>query len=204
VTSEAPSRVALTGGIATGKSYVRARFEDLGVPTIDADALARDAIVPGTPGLDAVVARFGAGVLGADRQVNRAALGAIVFADDRARRDLEAIIHPVVRRGIDDWYRSLDSATPFAVAEIPLLYETGRDRDFAAVVVAACDPARQLERLIARDGISDAAARQRLAAQLPIEEKARRAGYVVKTDGTYADTDAQVRAVHAQLTKALC
>ncbi len=194
------SRVALTGGIATGKSYVRARFEDLGVPTIDADTLARDAIAPGTAGLEAVVARFGDGVLGADRQVNRGALGAIVFADERARRDLEAIIHPVVRRRIDDWYESLDPATPFAVAEIPLLYETERDRDFAVVVVAACDPERQVERLIARDGISDAAARQRLAAQLPIEEKVRRADYVVKTDGPYADTDAQVRAVHAQLS----
>src|SRR5688572_30483235 len=118
------SRVALTGGIATGKSYVRARFEDLGVPTIDADALARDAIAPGTPGLAAVVARFGPVVLDPDGQVNRAALAAIVFADDGARRDLEAIIHPVVRRAIDDWYRTLDPATPFAVAEIPLLYET--------------------------------------------------------------------------------
>ena len=115
------------------------------------------------------------------------------------RHDLEAIIHPVVRRAIDDWFASLDPATPFAVAEIPLLYETGRDRDFDVVVVAACDPERQVERLIARDAISDAAARQRLAAQLPIEEKVRRADYVVKTDGTYADTDAQVRAVHAQL-----
>ena len=195
-------RVALTGGIATGKSYVRARFEDLGVPAIDADALARDAIAPGSPGLAAVVTRFGPGVLDPDRRVNRAALGAIVFADDRARRDLEAIIHPVVRQAIDDWYKTLDPATPFAVAEIPLLYETGRDREFEAVVVAACDPERQVERVMARDGIDADAARQRIAAQWPIEEKVRRAAYVVKTDGTYADTDAQVRAVHAQLTKA--
>ena len=195
-------RVALTGGIATGKSYVRARFEDLGVPTIDADALARDAIGPGTPGLAAVVARFGPGVLGPDGQVNRSALGAIVFADERARRDLEAIIHPVVRRAIDDWYRTLDPATPFAVAEIPLLFETGRDREFDAVVVAACDPERQVERVMARDGIDAGAARQRIAAQWPVEDKVRGAAYVVKTDGTYADTDAQVRAVQAQLTQA--
>jgi dephospho-CoA kinase len=192
-------RVALTGGIATGKSYVRARFEDLGVPTIDADALARDAVAPGTPGLAAVLTRFGPGVLDLDRQLNRAALGAIVFADDRARRDLEAIIHPVVRRAIHDWYRTLDPATPVAIAEIPLLYETGRDGEFAAVVVAACDPERQVARLMARDGIDADAARQRIAAQWPVEEKVRRAAYVVKTDGTYADTDAQVRAVHARL-----
>ena len=193
------TRIALTGGIATGKSYVRARFEALGVPTIDADRLARAAIAPGTPGLDAVVARFGASVLDASHQVDRAALGAIVFADAGARRDLEAIIHPVVRRATDDWYAALDPSTPFAIADIPLLYETGRDRDFDAVVVAACDPQRQLERLMARDGLDRQAALQRVAAQMPIEEKVTRAGYVVKTDGTFADTDEQVRAVCQQL-----
>ena len=193
------TRIALTGGIATGKSYVRARFEALGVPTIDADRLARAAIAPGTPGLDAVVARFGASVLDASHQVDRAALGAIVFSDAGARRDLEAIIHPVVRRATDDWYAALDPSTPFAIADIPLLYETGRDRDFDAVVVAACDPQRQLERLMARDGLDRQAALQRVAAQMPIEEKVTRAGYVVKTDGTFADTDEQVRAVCQQL-----
>jgi dephospho-CoA kinase len=193
-------RVALTGGIATGKSYVRERFEALGVPAIDADRLAREAIAPGTPGLAAVVARFGPGVLDASRQVNRAALGAIVFADERARQDLEAIVHPVVRRAIDDWFRSLEPSTPFAVAEIPLLYENSREREFSAVIVAACEPAQQVERLRAR-GLDDAATRQRIASQLPIEEKVRRADYVVKTGGSYADTEAQVRAVHAQLLR---
>ena len=192
-------RIALTGGIATGKSYVRTRLEALGVPTIDADRLAHAAIAPGTPGLAAVVARFGTGVLEADRQVNRAALGAIVFADDGARRDLEAIIHPVVRRAIDEWYASLPPDTPFAVAEIPLLYENGRDRDFAAVVVAACHPERQVERLMARAGLDAEAAQRRIAAQWPIAEKVRRAAYVVRTDGSYADTDAQIVAVHAAL-----
>ena len=192
-------RVALTGGIATGKSYVRGRFDLLGVPTIDADRLAHAAIAPGTPGLAAVVGRFGAGVLDADGQPNRAALGAIVFADAQARHDLEAIVHPVVRQAIDDWYADLPPATPFAIAEIPLLYEAGRDRNFAAVVVAACDPQRQLDRLMMRAGIDAEAARQRLAAQWPIEEKVRRATFVVRTDGSYADTDAQVLAVHAQL-----
>jgi dephospho-CoA kinase len=195
----APGRVALTGGIATGKSYVRARFEGLDVPTIDADRLARAAIAPGTPGFDAVVARFGDAVLDANRQVNRTALGAIVFADETARRDLEAIVHPAVRRAIGDWYAALDPQTPFAIAEIPLLYETGRDRDFDAVVVAACDPQRQLERLMQRDGLDREAARQRLAAQLPIEEKVRRADYVVNTDGSYEDTDDGVGVVRQQL-----
>ena len=194
------TRVALTGGIATGKSYVRARLEALGVPAIDADRLAHDAVGMGTPGLAAVVSRFGTGVLDTNQQLDRAALGAIVFADERARLDLEAIVHPVVRRAIDDWYASLLSDTPFAVTEIPLLYETGRDRNFAAVIVAACEPAQQSERVRAR-GLDDRSARQRIAAQLPIEEKVRRADYVVKTGGGYADTDLQVRDVHAQLLR---
>lgn len=193
------NRVALTGGIATGKSYVRARFEALGVPTIDADRLARAAIVAGTPGFSAVVARFGPGILGAGGEVDRQALGALVFADERARRDLEAIVHPIVRRAMNDWFVSLPPAAPFAVAEIPLLYETGRDRDFGAVVVAACDPRRQVERLMERDGMDEAAAHRRIAAQWPIEEKVRRATYVIRTDGTPADTDAQVEAVREQL-----
>ena len=108
---KAEGRIALTGGIATGKSYVRTRLEALGVPTIDADRLAHAAIAPGTPGQAAVVARFGTGVLETDGQVNRAALGAIVFADDGARRDLEAIIHPVVRRAIDELVRVARAAT---------------------------------------------------------------------------------------------
>jgi dephospho-CoA kinase len=194
-----PRRVALTGGIGTGKSSVRAAFEKLGVPTIDADRLARQAIAPGTTGLAAVAARFGPGVLTADRQVDRAALGAIVFADAQARADLEAIVHPVVRRGIDDWYEALDPGTPLAVAEIPLLYETGRDRDFDLVVVAACDPEQQLARVMKRDGLDAETARRRIAAQLPIEDKVRRGTYVVNTGGSLADTDAQVRAVHERL-----
>jgi dephospho-CoA kinase len=190
----------LTGGIATGKSYVRTRLEALGVPAIDADRLAHGALAAGTPGLAAVVARFGAAVLDADRQIDRAALGAIVFADERARQDLEAIVHPVVRHAIDDWFGSLGPGTPFAVADIPLLYENGREREFAAVIVAACEPAQQAERLRTR-GLDDASARQRIAAQLPIEEKVRRADYVVNTGGSYADTDAQVRDVHAALLR---
>jgi dephospho-CoA kinase len=193
-------RVALTGGIATGKSHVRAAFERLGVPTIDADHLARQAVMPGTPGLAAVVERFGAGVLTPSGDLNRRALGARVFSDPEARRDLEAIVHPEVRRAIEAWFGNLDATIhPLAVAEIPLLFETGRDRGFSAIIVVACGPAEQIRRIMARDGISEADARQRLDAQLPIDEKIRRADYVITTDGTRAETDAQVRDVHARL-----
>jgi dephospho-CoA kinase len=187
-------RIALTGGIATGKSYVRARFEELGVPTIDSDVLAREAVAPGTPTLEAVVTRFGPQILDERGALDRPQLGAVVFADPAARRALEAIVHPEVRRAAERWLASLDPARhPFAIADIPLLYEVGRDGDFDAVIVVACAPETQLRRVMERDGLAEADARQRMAAQLPIEEKVRRADYVIRTDGTFADTDRQVR-----------
>ena len=193
-------RIALTGGIATGKSHVRAQFEALGVPTIDADVLARQTVEPGTPGLAAVIARFGPEILDASGTLDRAKLASIVFADAQARRDLEAIIHPAVRRAIDDWFVSLGgSHHPFALADIPLLYETDRDRDFEAVVVAACDPEAQLRRLMARDTLTEAEAARRIAAQIPIDEKVNRADYVIRTDGTFEETNRQVREIAGRL-----
>lgn len=193
-------RIALTGGIATGKSYVRARFQALGVPTIDSDVLAREAVAPGTPGLEAVVGRFGSAVLDAGGALDRQRLGRIVFADTEARTALEAIVHPEVRRATERWFASLDPARhSFAVADIPLLYEVGRDRDFDAVIVVACAPEKQLGRLMQRDGLSEAEARQRVAAQLPIEEKATRADFVIRTDGSFEDTNNQIRTVFEDL-----
>ncbi len=193
-------RVALTGGIATGKSHVRARFEAFGVPTIDSDVLAREAVAPGTAGLAAVVNRFGRDVLHSDGTLDREKLAQIVFADPDARRALEAIIHPEVRRATDGWFAALDAdRPPYAIADIPLLYEVGRDRDFDAVIVVACDPETQARRVMKRDGVSEADARQRIAAQLPIAQKVRRADYVVRTDGTYEDTNRQVSAVFERL-----
>ena len=187
-------RIALTGGIATGKSHVRARFEALGVATIDSDVLARAAVAPGTPGLAAVVHRFGRDVLDAGGALDRQTLGAIVFADPDARKALEAIVHPYVRSATDRWFASLDPARhAFAIADIPLLYEVGRERDFDVVIVVACTPETQLRRVMHRDGLPEDEARRRIAAQLPIEMKVRRADYVIHTDGPYAETDGQVR-----------
>ncbi|MBI4887023.1 MAG: dephospho-CoA kinase [Acidobacteria bacterium] len=189
-------RIALTGGIATGKSHVRARFEERGVPAVDSDLLAREAVAPGSPGLAAVVSRFGAGVLAADGGLDRHALGSIVFADPHARRALEAIIHPEVRRATDAWFASLDPARhAYAIADIPLLYEVGREGDFDEVIVVACDPETQVRRVMDRDGLPEAAARQRIAAQLPIEEKVRRADYVIRTEGSFAETERQIEVV---------
>lgn len=192
-------RVALTGGIATGKSLSLAHFAALGVPVVDADVLARQIVAPGSPALAAVRARFGAPILAADGSLDRAALGRIVFSDRAARADLEAIVHPAVYRRIGEWFFTLPPGTTVAIADIPLLFETGHTPDFHRVIVCACAPAEQLRRLMARDRLSEAEARARLNAQWPINEKVARADYVISTDGTMADTEAQVRTVYARL-----
>jgi dephospho-CoA kinase len=191
----------LTGGIATGKTYVRSRFEALGVPTIDADLLSREVIAPGTPGLEAVLREFGRDVLDACGMLDRKRLGAVVFADPSRRRALEAIVHPAVRQATDAWFAALDPAILFAIADIPLLYETGRDKDFDAVIVTACDPEEQVRRIVARDGLTEAEAQQRIAAQLPIAQKVARADYVIRTDGSFEETDRQVGEVYGLLQR---
>lgn len=190
---------ALTGGIATGKSYCLGRFASLGVPIIDADRLARDAVAPGTPGLAAVVARFGDDLLLPDGTLDRVALGRIVFADGTARADLEAIVHPDVYRRILEWAARLPPDTPLAMADIPLLFETGHQHEFDNIIVCACDPEEQLRRVMSRDGLTEADARARLAAQWPIGEKVARADYVIRTDGSHRETDEQVRDVFRRL-----
>jgi dephospho-CoA kinase len=187
-------RIGLTGGIATGKSYVVSRLRAAGVPVVDADRLARDAVAPGSPGLAAVVQRFGP-VLTPAGELDRPRLGDIVFRDPDARRDLEHIIHPVVRRGIAEFFEQLSPDTALAVADIPLLFETHQERRFDTVVVVACAPDTQVQRVMARDGLVRDAAERRVAAQLPIEEKVRRADFVIRTDGPHAQTDAQVTAM---------
>ena len=192
-------RAALTGGIATGKSYCSARFAALGAVVLDADALARDALAQGSPGLASVVARFGAGVLAPDGALDRPALARIVFSDRTARADLEAIVHPEVYRRISRWFADLPAGTKVAIADIPLLFETGHQHEFDRVIVCACPPDVQLRRVMTRDGLTEAEARARLAAQWPIDEKARRADYLIRTDGTFAATDAQIEEVFRRL-----
>jgi len=192
-------RIGLTGGIATGKSHVRACFERLGVPTIDSDILAREAVAPGTPGLAAIVTRFGPDVLQADGSLDRSLVATVVFSDPESRKALEAIVHPYVRRRTDEWFAGLDGHRhPYAVADIPLLYEVERDKDFDAVIVVASAPETQLRRLIER-GMSEREARQRVAAQWPLETKVARADHVIHTDGSFGDTERQVQALDARL-----
>lgn len=193
-------RAALTGGIATGKSFCLSRFAALGVPVIDADALSREAVAPGSAALGLISSRFGPAVIGADGTLDRPALAAIVFADRAARADLESILHPEVYRRISVWLANQPAGTRLAIADIPLLFETGHEHDFDCVIVCACEPYEQLRRLIERDALSEEAARARLAAQWPIGEKVARADYVIRTDESFASTEAQVRDVYLALT----
>jgi dephospho-CoA kinase len=192
-------RVALTGGIATGKSYCLAQFASLGVAIIDADRLARAAVAPGSRTLESIVARFGASMVLPDGTLDRSSLGRLVFNDRAARADLEAIVHPEVYRRIGEWLATLPPGTRIAMADIPLLFETGHTHDFDRVVVVACDPREQLRRLMSRDGLSERDARARLDSQWPIAEKEARADYVIRTDGAISDTDSQVRTVNELL-----
>lgn len=193
-------RVALTGGIATGKSYCLARFARKGVPTIDADLLARTVVARGEPAWAAIRERFGDGVLQSNGELDRVRLGSVVFKDAAARADLEAIVHPAVYRAIRAWFEGLPDQPPhFAIADIPLLFETRREQDFDRVLVTWCPEEMQVARLEARNGMSEEEARQRIAAQLPADEKRRRADHVIRTDGSFADTDAQIEAIIAAL-----
>ena len=194
-------RIALTGGMGTGKSHVRAVFAALGVPTIDADTLARDVVTHGTPGFDAVVAAFGRGILNADGDLDRRALAALVFADTARRRDLEAILHPAIRGAIDQWFTTLDkTAFPFAIADIPLLYETGLDTEYDAVIVTSCAPQTQVKRIMARDNLDATEVQHRLDAQMPLAEKVKRATYVIDTNGSLVQTNAQVHKLYNELS----
>jgi dephospho-CoA kinase len=192
-------KIALTGGIATGKTYVATRLRAAGVPIVDADVLSREVVAPGTPALAAIRKRFGPDAVRRDGTMDRIRVGQIVFKDKRARLDLEAIIHPAVVKAVNDFFAALPKRTPFAVADIPLLYETGRDKDFDAVVVVACPREMQLTRMMERNKLPKEDAERRLAAQLPIEQKIKKAAYVIKTEGTFGDTDAQIDALVAAL-----
>jgi dephospho-CoA kinase len=177
------------------------RLRTRGIPCLDADALVHGVEAPGTEATSAIAARFGPEVLAADGSVDRAKLGPIVFADPVARRELEAIVHPAVYRAIAAGLRAfaLVGDYPAAVVDVPLLFETGAEKDFDKVIVTACSPEAQLARLMER-GLDEEGARRRLAAQWPTEKKTARADFVITTDGTFDQTDAQIDNVVRVLT----
>jgi len=184
-------RVGLTGGIGAGKSEVSRRLAELGAVVVDADLLARQVVAPGTDGLADVVAAFGRDVLGPDGALDRAALGARVFSDDDARRQLEAIIHPRVRAQA----AKLEAAAPddaVVVHDIPLLVETGQAERFDRVVVVDAADEVRTERLVRVRGMSPADAQARIAAQASRHERLAAADHVVSNDGELSELDAAV------------
>ncbi len=190
----------LTGGIASGKSTVAALLRERGVPVVDADELAREALAPGSDGLREVVAAFGAGVLAADGSLERKKLGSLVFRDAEARKRLNAITHPIVRRLSQQRFAALEAAgIELAAYDVPLLFEVGLEQALRPVVLVATSEAAQLARLQARDGLSGDEAQARIDAQLPLTEKRARADHVLENDGTPGDLAAQVERVLAQL-----
>lgn len=184
-------RVGLTGGIASGKSAVADALAAHGAILIDSDVLAREVVEPGTPGLAAIVERFGAGVLAADGTLDRAELGQIIFGDDAARADLNQIIHPAVRaRRAEIFETAPDGAV--VVAVIPLLVETGIADQFDQVVAVDLPEDLQLERLMARNGYDRDEALARVRSQASRAERLAVADHVIDNSGTPAQTRAQV------------
>jgi dephospho-CoA kinase len=196
--------VGLTGGIASGKSTVSAMLRDLGAVVIDADELAREVVAKGTPGLAAVVEEFGPGLLREDGELDRPAMGALVFADEDARKRLEAIVHPLVFERI----LALEQAAPadgIIVHDIPLLAESGRvdapDRGgFDAVIVVDAPEDVQVERMVHSRAWTEAEARARIAAQATREQRNAIATYLIENTGTIEDLRQRVAEVFDELS----
>jgi dephospho-CoA kinase len=192
-------RVGLTGGIASGKSTVAELLVELGAVLIDGDALAREVVARGTPGLARVVEEFGEDLVTAEGDLDRAALGRIVFADESARRRLEAITHPL----IFERYAELEAAAPpgaVVVHDIPLLAESGRADTFDAVIVVDVPAELQVERMVRDRGWTRDEAESRIAAQASREDRLAIATYVIDNTGSHEDLRARVEAVYADLT----
>jgi dephospho-CoA kinase len=191
-------RVGLTGGIASGKSTVAHMLVGLGAVLIDGDALAREVVARGTPGLARVVGEFGKDLLTAEGDLDRAALGRIVFADDDARRRLEAITHPL----IFERYAKLEAAAPegaLVVHDIPLLAESGRADTFDEVIVVDAPPELQIERMLRDRGWTREEAQSRIAAQASREDRLAIATCVIDNTGTVEELRERVQEIYAEL-----
>ncbi|HSL11413.1 MAG TPA: dephospho-CoA kinase [Actinomycetota bacterium] len=183
--------VGLTGGLGSGKSTVSTMLAERGAVILDADAFARDAVRAGTSGFDRVVARFGGGLVAADGELDRAALAAIVFNDEAALRDLEAIVHPEVRRMIEQGVSDNARTDRVVVLVNPLLIEMGTHRDCDVVVVVSASTETQLERVMAR-GMEREDAEARMANQLPLDERVTHADVLLDNDDGLAELERQV------------
>ena len=193
--------VALTGGIATGKSIVARMFAELGAHIIDYDKLSRAVVEPHEPAWEDIVQWFGADITLPDGSLDRAKLGSIVFADSRQRKKLESFIHPRIYEKQQAMLRKIEQIDPSAIVivDVPLLFEVKLDARFSRIILVYAPPDLQLERMKKRDGFTTAEARSRIEAQLPIDEKVERSHFVIHNEGAPEDTEKQVQSVFLKL-----
>lgn len=191
--------VALTGGIASGKSLIADRFGELGANVIDTDIIAREVVEPGQPALEAIAGEFGERVIAEDGTLDRPAMRRIIFSDDDARRRLEAIVHPRIRETALE--RAAEGRGAYQLLVVPLLTESSMRTEVDRIVVVDCDENDQIQRLIKRDGESEGGARRILAAQASREDRLAIADHVIHNEGSVEEALAQVDALHAELLK---
>lgn len=194
-------KVGLTGSIAVGKSYVCEVLRELGALVLDADQTAREVVKPGTVGWQSIVEHFGSQVLQSNGELDRARLGAIVFADERQRQLLNSVVHPLVIEAQNDWLTASEQANPhkIAVIDAALMIESGSYKRFNKIIVVWCDSAIQLQRLVVRDKLSETEALKRIGAQMPQTEKKRYADFLIDTSDGFASARAQTTAIFEQL-----
>ena len=193
-------KVGLTGGIATGKTTVASMLRDRDVPVLNADTLGHELLEPGQAAYDEIVAVFDEDILDADGKVNRAKLGGVIFADAQKRERLNQILHPRILEVEQKWFAALDGpdGPPFAVVEAALIFEARYNRDLDKIVVCWCRPEQQLGRLTLR-GLSVEEAKQRVAAQMPLDDKRKLADEVIDCSGSIEETQQQVDRVVEKL-----
>ena len=194
-------KVGLTGGLASGKTFVAGVLEGLGCHVAYADRMGHETLEPGGEAYEAVISRFGREIVGENGTIDRKKLGAVVFADKSRLDELNALIHPHVFRRQEAFFNEVARADPHAVAviEAAIMIETGSYKRYDKLVLAACPPEIQLERYMQREGATERQARARLERQMPLSEKKKYADYLIDTSGTKDDTERQVRQVYAQL-----
>jgi dephospho-CoA kinase len=195
-------RVGLTGGIGAGKSEVSQRLAAQGAIIIDADAIAREVVAPGTPGLEQVTAAFGPYILRADGTLDRERLGEIVFADPAKLAQLNGIVHPLVGKRMSELETTAD-ADAIVVHDVPLIAENGLAPAYDVVVVVDTPPALQLDRLVKLRGVSEEQAQARMAAQATREQRLAIADFVIDNSGTLGELDRQVGNLWAELRRRL-
>ncbi len=196
-------KVGLTGGIGCGKSHILREFHKLGVYTIDADEIAHQVILPKQPAYGKILDTFGPEILASDQTIDRKKLGKVVFSDEKARQQLNQIVHPFVREEeasrVAEFENQETPRSPMIMVDAALMVETGSYRKYDFVIVVYCQPGVQLQRLISRDRFSQEEALQRIGSQMPLLEKIKYADYIIENSGRLSETNKQVKQIFTEL-----